>query len=263
VVARAIPPEARPGGRFDWLGAPLSFGAVASLVYVVNQGGELGWRSPQVAGLFALSAGLAVTFSLWELRHRAPLLNLRLLASPAFTAGMLSGGTGYLVMSGFSMVAPFHFEKHLDVRTTGLLLSAFPVAYLAVAPWAGRLADRWSARGLVAGSMVGAALSLALLDGLPLLLALGACYGAFVAPCNKLVMSVAPPGEQGVVASLYTTTCQVGGVLGAASFETFYSEGGFARALQFGAVTCLVAALLALVRGQRSLRNCTMVSTTS
>lgn len=255
ISARAMPQEPRPaGGTFDLLGGLLSFGAVASLVYGVNQGAEMGWHSAATASCFALAAVLAALFWLCERRHPAPLLDLSLLAHPSFTAGMLIGGTGYLVMSGFSMVAPFHFEKHLDVRTTGLLLSAFPIAYLAVSPLAGRLSDRVSARGLCGGAMTVASLSLVLLDGLPLLLVLGACYGAFVAPCNRLVMSEAPAGEHGVVASLYTTVCQVGGVLGAAAFEAVFAEAGFERSLQFGAAVCALSAALTLVR-QRSLRN--------
>ncbi|MEO3751613.1 MFS transporter [Streptomyces sp. B6B3] len=85
VLVLCFVPESplRSPGRFDVLGAAgLSAGLVA-LLLAVTQGGDWGWASGRTLGLLA---GCAVIWPLWgwyELRVRAPMMDLRVSARPA------------------------------------------------------------------------------------------------------------------------------------------------------------------------------------
>ncbi|MFF1354738.1 MFS transporter [Streptomyces sp. NPDC058297] len=68
----------REPGRFDALGAAGLAGGLVCLLLAVSQGGQWGWGSDRVVGLFA---GTVVIFALWswqQLRADRPLVDLRL-----------------------------------------------------------------------------------------------------------------------------------------------------------------------------------------
>jgi MFS family permease len=76
-----------PRVPLDLPGLALAAGAALGLVWGLVRGTSVGWGSPEVAGTLAAGAVLAVAFTGWELRARAPMLPMRLFTSHGFSAG--------------------------------------------------------------------------------------------------------------------------------------------------------------------------------
>ncbi len=91
-------PRDRParGGRFDWLGALLFAPAIGAVLYGVTQSRSLGWGAP---GAWGWVAGGFLVLAFWvrhELRHDAPLIDVRLLKRREVALGNLCGGLAAL-----------------------------------------------------------------------------------------------------------------------------------------------------------------------
>ncbi len=70
-------PRDAAGGRVDILGALLLGGALITLLLPLSDGSDWGWGSFTTIILFVAAAVLFVLFGLWEIRHTAPLVDLR------------------------------------------------------------------------------------------------------------------------------------------------------------------------------------------
>ncbi len=90
----------RSPGRFDTLGAFGLAAGLVSLLLAVQQGGQWGWGSPRILGLFG---GCAVIMTLWwrqQLRTTDPLVDLRLAARPRVALPHLAA-----LLAGFAFYA--------------------------------------------------------------------------------------------------------------------------------------------------------------
>ena len=115
------------------------------------RGSSAGWASPEVAGTLAAGAVLAVAFTGWELRARAPMLPMRLFAIRGFSAG----NAAVFLMNASITGAVFFMAQFQQVGLgqdplgAGLRLLPWGVAPFLIAPRAGKLADRIGERPLV------------------------------------------------------------------------------------------------------------------
>ncbi|NTX99652.1 MDR family MFS transporter [Deinococcus sp. JMULE3] len=87
--------------RVDWLGAFLILVFAVPLLLALTWGadGNYAWTSPQILGLFGLSAASLVAFLFVESRHESPILPLTLFKNPTFAWGALARfmiGAGFL-----------------------------------------------------------------------------------------------------------------------------------------------------------------------
>ncbi|MER5888981.1 MFS transporter [Streptomyces sp. NPDC001941] len=144
-------PVRRPG-RFDVLGAlGLAVGLVC-LLLAVSQGGQWGWGSASVLGLFA---GAVVVLALWcvqQLRAAEPLVDLRLMAHPRVglphVAALLTGFAFYAnsLVTAQLIQAPkaTGYGLELSIVATGLCLLPGGVTMLVFSPVSARIS---AARG--------------------------------------------------------------------------------------------------------------------
>jgi EmrB/QacA subfamily drug resistance transporter len=262
-----------PRTPFDWPGLALFVPAVGALLLALSYGNELGWGSGEILGLLALSAALVSAFVRRERRTEAPLLDPRLFARPAFSAGIASGLMSYLVLFGVLLVVPFLLEEahHLRPGAAGLLLMVMPLGLGLAAPMAGRLSVRVGVRPLAVGGMVLVGCMLVLLaaahDLTPaLVLALagvGVGLGAFTPTNNAAIMASAPLQQAGVASGVLNMTRGLGTSLGLALTGLVFILGArghaadparishaFVVAVLFLAAVALLAALLAALRGR-------------
>ncbi|MFD6310376.1 MFS transporter [Streptomyces nigra] len=156
----------RQPGRFDVTGAlGLAVGLVC-LLLGVSQGGQWGWGSARVLGLFA---GAVVVLGLWcvqQLRSREPLVDLRLVARPrvglSHVAALLAGFAFYAntLVTAQLVQAPeaTGYGLGLSIVATGLCLLPGGVVMLLLSPLSARIS---AARGprvtLALGALVIAA----------------------------------------------------------------------------------------------------------
>jgi len=87
--------------KVDWLGAFLILVFAVPLLLALTWGadGNYAWGSPQILGLFALSAVSLIAFLFVESRHESPILPLTLFKNPTFAWGALARfmiGAGFL-----------------------------------------------------------------------------------------------------------------------------------------------------------------------
>ena len=235
--------------------------------------------TPLSAGLLVGCLVLGVAFVLRERAVGAPMLDLALFRRAGFSAGISSGLLSYLVMFGALFAVPFYLESgpaHLSAGSTGLLLTAMPVALGLVAPVAGRAADRVGARPLTVAGMLLSAASLAGLGlthptglaVLPPLVVLGVGLGLFTPANNAAVMAGVPRDHAGVASGVLNMTRGLGTALGLAvsslALGVVAGSGvrapslvasGFTAAALTLAVAAMAAAALSRLRGGGGLQT--------
>jgi EmrB/QacA subfamily drug resistance transporter len=270
---------------FDWPGLAVFAPGTVIAMYVLTQGPVLGWTSPAIVFLIAISPILMALFLIREQRARFPMVDLRLFLNRLFAAGIAAGLLSYAVLFGALFVIPMFLERALgrSAEATGLTLTAVPIALAVAAPFAGQLADRFGSRGLTAGGMAVSAISLLLLEKVPsgatvrlmaVLALLGLGVGAFTPPNNAAIMGAAPRSRLGVAGGILNMTRGLGTTLGVVATGAvltwrqhvyalrWRSGGGSATALRVtgafhDAVLLLLmlaaaAGLISLVRGRPS-----------
>jgi MFS family permease len=206
---------------------------VAGILLALSMAGSSGWSSPPVVGAFSAALLVMVLFVLRERSAAHPMVDLRLFASLRFRYGIAAGLLSYLVMFGVLFLIPFYLERDVAVgpAAAGLQLTVLPVALGIVAPFGGRIADRFGARSVTAGGMLVAALGLALLaiarGSTPLLLGelalIGAGLGAFTPANNATIMAAAPRSHSGVAGGVLNMTRGLGTSLGVALTGLVYT----------------------------------------
>lgn len=227
---------AKPRVAFDIPGAGLLAALLAGLLFGLTQGYKLGWTSPAVLGAFALAAGSAGALAWVERRAHAPLIPPALLRLPVFVIGNVTGLLSYATTFGVLFLMPFEFTRafHLGTAVSGLLLTAVPLAMMAVSPIGGSLADRYGTERL---TVVGAAvievglLGLALLGFtgsvfalVPALLVVGLGMGLFTPPNNSSVMGAAPDALLGTAGGVLNMARSLGMSMGSAIAATLYAS---------------------------------------
>ncbi|MFE0351011.1 MFS transporter [Streptomyces griseoluteus] len=140
----------REAGRFDVVGALGLAVALVALLLAVSQGGQWGWTSPAVLGLFA---AFAVVFALWwrqQLRTARPLVDLRLVTRPrvglSHVAALLTGFAFYAnsLVTAQLVQAPeaSGYGLGLSIVATGLCLLPGGVTMLLFSPLSARISAR-------------------------------------------------------------------------------------------------------------------------
>lgn len=271
---------------FDWLGLVIFAPGTVIAMIIATQGQILGWTSPLLVSLMAVSPVLLLAFVLREHRARFPMLDLRLFADRLFTAGIVAGLLSYAVLFGALFLIPIFLERALrqTPESTGLILTAVPFALAVAAPFAGYLSDRFGSRGLTAGGMGIAGVALLLLEKVPaaaplplmsVLALLGLGVGAFTPPNNAAIMGAAPRHRLGVAGGILNMTRGLGTTLGVVATGavltwwqrvyaarwiskdgapvSFEVAGAFHQAVLFLLGLAIVAGLISLVRGRSSL----------
>ena len=285
--ARRVLPDLRGGpGRIDVPGALAVLGALSTFLLSVNRI-QQGGVDAVAAALLAAAVLLGAAFVAIERRAPQPLLDLHLFRSAPLGLGCFAALLNFMAQYVVVFVTPFFLSRvlHEGPARVGLVLTAFPLTILAVAPFAGALSDRIGTVALAAGGSSVCALACLLFaarpegDGiLPVILCLvvfGLGTGTFQSPNNSAVMGAAPREHLGVVSSLLGTSRSVGMVLGvAAAGAVLYAavpasvlkapELGPAEAAAFSAglrwayaaaaLFAAASALLSIGRGRRGVR---------
>lgn len=193
--------------------------------------------------LFILVAGaVGMAFVFWERRYvakgRTPVIDLALLAIPAFRHGVLIAFLYYGGAPACVLTTTLFYQHALGMSAlfAGLAVVPFALAYIGASWWSGRATHRLG-RPLVIGGLVvalagwcsaiGAAIwlpvDLALLV-IPMVLALaGAGAGSISAPNQTLTLHDVPPSQGGLAGSIAQMAQRIGAAMGVAiAMSVFY-----------------------------------------
>jgi MFS family permease len=236
----------RTPGRLDWAGT-LTFGVgltalLVGITYGIQPYGDstTGWTNPWVLGSILFGVLLIVAFCLIELRVEQPMVNIRLFRSPSFGMGNLAGLMSSVGRGGLQFMLiiwlqgiwlPLHgYSFESTPLWAGIYLLPATFGFLAAAPIAGSLADRFGARPFTVGGMALMAASFIALVMIPvnfdywvfalLVFINGLGGGIFTAPNTAAIMSSVPAAERGAASGVRATFFNAGSSL---SIGIFFS----------------------------------------
>ncbi|MET7279330.1 MFS transporter [Kribbella sp. NPDC005582] len=282
LVLRFVPESAvRSGGRFDVLGGVgLSVGLV-SLLLAISQGGDWGWTSARVLGLFALAVVAILAWGWWERRTSEPLVDLRTTARPQVLLTNLASMVFGFAMFAMSLVVPqllqmpkaTGFGLGQSMLASGLVMGPSGLVMLLTAPLSAKIS---AARGpkitlmlgavvVAAGYGLGSILMSSVWQILLVSLLIGAGIGLAYGAMPALIMSAVPVSETAAANSFNTLMRSIGTSVSSAvagvilaqltinlGAYTLPSENGFRVVLITGAAAALVALAIAACIPTRS-----------
>ncbi|MGJ7578773.1 MFS transporter [Variovorax sp. RHLX14] len=232
------------GARFTWVDVLLNI-LMFALIFLGADG--LGVRASAVPGatppvsttgaLGMLAAGGAIGF-VYLRRQRSfavPLFPIDLMRIPVFALSMGTSVAAFAAQMLSYIALPFllldvYGRTHLQA---GLLITAWPLAIIVMAPIAGRLIGRYP-DGLLGGIGLGLlATGLALLAALPAepsnfdiawrMALCGAGFGLFQSPNNHTIVTAPPKHRSGAASGMLGTARLTGQTLGAVVVAAVFS----------------------------------------
>lgn len=243
-------PASKPGTlSFDRLTALFNVITFGALIFALSQAAQLGsMNSVLIALAVFVIAGTMMLRR--EVGHPAPMFPLDLLKRPMFALSALTAFCSFATQGLAFVSLPFFFETVLGRNPiqTGFLMTPWSVVVAMIAPFAGRLSDRY-APGLLGG--IGLAILSAGMISLTLIpsdasawdigirmVICGLGFGFFQAPNQKALMTSAPKerasGASGTIATARLMGQATGAALVALSFG-ISGEHGPVLALAIGA----------------------------
>ncbi|WP_225356642.1 MFS transporter [Secundilactobacillus pentosiphilus] len=233
IIGHAILPKdiTKSHEKIDRLGAVTMALFMFSLFVGIFLGQEIGFSNPVILGLFAFAMIIGAVFVRIENHSAKPLLAFSLFENGAFTMSLLCGFLIFVTNFFFNVISPFYLENARGLRPNiaGLILMAFPIVQVIVAPMAGALSDRIGPELITFCGLILILLSqigYMLTDlGTPLWLftaivgCVGLGNGIFQAPNNTIVMNSVAPQDLGIAGGMNALVRNLGMVVGI-SFAT-------------------------------------------
>lgn len=227
--ARKVIPELKgQPGKMDGGGAVTAFVFLFSFLLFINQGQKMGLNTVTLAMLgVAILAGAA--FFYIETHAAQPMLNLKLFKNVGFSLALLSALLNFISQYIMVFLTPFYLQRvlHYPAGQVGLLMTFFPLAVMAVAPFSGALSDRIGTRALASLGAAICALALVAMGFLPTavgplavgwrLALFGIGTGIFQSPNNSAVMGAVPRPYLGIASGTLATVRNTGMALGIAT----------------------------------------------
>ncbi len=235
--------------------------------------------------LFLLLAATVAVVAFLKLESRVPepMLHLGLFKSVTFSLANISSLLNFMAQYIMVFLTPFYLQRVLNFEPdhVGLIMTSFPLAVMAVAPFSGALSDRIGTSMLACVGACLCALSLLFMSQLPAdarqidvvwrVAIFGLGTGIFQSPNNSAAMGSAPKQHLGIASGILSTVRTVGMVMGVATggavLSAFVSPAvlqnvslhsaesdAFLKGLEYayltGAALTAVAAITSLVRSK-------------
>ncbi|HZC61926.1 MAG TPA: MFS transporter [Streptosporangiaceae bacterium] len=234
--------ESRRSRRFDIPGAATVTGAMLLLVYTVVSAQQAGWGSARTVGSFGIVAALLITFVMIERRSKDPLVPLGIFRSGPLTRANIGAMTlfGSYVSFQFLVTQYLQTLAHWSAIATAL---AFLPAGVMVAVLSTRMSAIIGRFGtarvaVLAFASLVAGYAVFLRVGiqpdypsviLPAVILIGVAFGLGFSALSLAATDGVADAEQGLAASLFQTSFQVGGAIVLAVVTAVVDAGGASR----------------------------------
>lgn len=236
-VDRAHASATRQG--FDLLGTVLLALTLGAYALAMTLGrGQFG----SINGALLLAAALGVVFFVTvERRVASPLIQLAMFADRRLSASLAMSLLVSTVIMATLAVGPFYLSHGLGLNAAvvGMVLSVGPLVVAATGVPAGRIADRFGARGMTIAGLVAIAAGCFILSMVPatfgipgylapiVVVTLG--YALFQTANNTAVMADVPADRRGVISGLLNLSRNLGLVSGASVMGAVFAFGSSAN----------------------------------
>src|SRR3984885_11602190 len=262
IALRTLPLTPMSGSKFDFGSAALQAVAFGTLLFGVSEMGH-GDSWARVGVELAIAAVSGFVLVVRQLSRPAPLLPVDLLRIPLFALSVTTSICSFIAQSISGVSMPFLFEHRFqfDQVLTGLLMTPWPLVVAVIAPFSGRLADKYPA-GLLGGcglAVMGLGLlAMSLLPDHPSTLDIawrmtvcGIGVGFFNTPNNRAIIMSAAPMRPGGASGMRATARLLGQPMGAALVAlvfTAFPDNGTTMTLFIAAAVAAVAACISFSR---------------
>jgi len=257
---------ARAGRRFDLPGAAVITAAMLLLVYTVVNAQQAGWGSARTIGSFAGVAALAALFAVIETRSPDPLVPFGVFRSAPLRRAQVGAITLFGSYVSFQFLLTQYLQSLSHWSAIGTALAFLPAGVI-VAILSLRIAGllgRFGPERLVAAAFVSlvAGYALFLRAGvapdypavmLPTVILLGAAFGFGFSALTVSATAGVRNEQQGLAASLFQTSFQVGGAIVLAVVAAVVEAGGANTLTSPAAVLSAYRPALYLITGVAAL----------
>jgi EmrB/QacA subfamily drug resistance transporter len=237
IVGLVVIPESKDpeASVIDPVGAVLSIGGLAALLYGIIEAPNHGWLAGSTIFWGSLGVILLVVFMIWELRQERPMLDINLFRNPRFSGASVAVTLVFFALFGslFFLTQYLQFVLGFTTLETGVRIVPVAVGIILGASSSTRLVGRLGSKVVVAAGLGITALGLAILSFvsdtsgyslvLVTLLVAGLGMGTAMATATDSIMGAVPEENAGVGSAVNDTTRQVGGALGVAILGSLLS----------------------------------------
>lgn len=230
----ALPTQAH---RFDPVGVGLSGAGIFLIVFALQQGQAAHWQ-PWIWAMIVAGAGCVCAFVYWQsVNHREPLVPLVVFADRDFS--LCAAGVAVTAFATTGMMLPVTFYAQtvcgLSPTRSALLIAPMAIANGVLAPFVGRIVDRYHPRPVLGFGFSMLAVALTWLSFemgpdtpvwrlvLPFL-ALGVGNAFVWSPLTATATRNLPARLAGAGSGVYNAIRQLGAVLGSAAMAAFMAS---------------------------------------
>jgi EmrB/QacA subfamily drug resistance transporter len=221
----------------DWPGVVTASGGLFCLVYGLSTAETDGWSAPLTVVMLAASAVLLGVFVVLEMRVRAPLLPLRIVADRNRGGAYLTIAVTFCAMFAAFLFLTYFMQRDLHYSPLATGVAFLPMAAaigVAAAAANTQLVPRFGPRPLIPTGMAVAGAGMAWLgelgvhatythDVLGPIVLLGVGMGLAFSPAVATATSAVATRDAGVASAMVSTSQQIGGAVGTAVLSTIFT----------------------------------------
>jgi len=235
----------------------------------------LGGFGPLNLALLLIAASGVLVFLLVERKAASPLISLPMLRNRVLGGSLATSALVTTVMMATMIVGPFYLSHAIGLGPglVGFVLSIGPLAAALGGLPAGRLVDRFGARGVMLSGLSGLVIACSVLSVTPLsfgvigyilpVVLATTSYAMFQAANNTRIMTGIAPDQRGVVSGMLSLSRNLGLITGASMMGAVFALGSGASDLvntgaealtagmhvTFAVAAVLIAAAIAIAIG--------------
>ena len=228
--------NAKPG-KIDWIGFALMAIALAALQVILDKGQRDDWFAASWIRWFATASAVSmITFIVWELRVKEPIVNLRVFANRNFAMGtLLITAVGFALYSAITLI-PLFLQTLMGYPAlqSGLAVSTRGVGAMIAMPVVGFLTGRVDFRKLIGTGFFLLAVSLWLISDLTLEISMwdiawpsvltGVGLAMMFVPLATVAMGTLSQKDIGNASGIFNLMRNLGGSIGISFLITFLAR---------------------------------------
>ena len=224
--------KTKANGRMDLYGAILFIVTIVSLFGALSEGLNLGFGNPLILTGFFLAAVSFAVFLVVEKKRKDPMIQLDIFKNGLFSLSIFCGFISFVAMFCNNIILPFYLQDVMEFspQKAGLIMMAYPLILMVVAPVSGHLSDKIGSEILTFIGLVFTSVGLfsmsflnensAVITMVSLIGIMSVGMGLFQSPNNSLIMSTVSRDKLGVAGSINALVRNVGMVCGIALATT-------------------------------------------